>query len=160
MMDNSTFDKLGALLTDSLIEIVSTVAGLPVEVRSTAQDDDFGGIIGMMNLVGRNGGTIFISTSKACVRILCSRMIGVAPEEVSKEDIDDTLCELVNMAAGSLKLRLGDADGFTLTPPFLIRGEGMSLVTKQGVYNISRLLGNEEISLKLKFIYTDPMEGP
>ncbi len=150
--------KLGALLTDSLIEIISTVAGLPVEVISTAQDDDFGGIIGMMNLVGRNGGTIFISTSKACVRILCSRMTGVAPEEVSKEDIDDTLCELVNMAAGSLKLRLGGGDAaFTLTPPFRIRG---SLVTKQGVYNISRLLGNEEISLKLKFIYTDPMEGP
>jgi CheY-specific phosphatase CheX len=147
-------DELGSVFTSVLVEVVSTISGFSLEVLPLSRDAGFDEMIGSMNLNGQKSGLLFVSAGEADMRTLCSFMIGVSKDEVTKEDIDDTLCELVNMIAGNAKLRLSNTDyKFTLSTPFVIRGKSMSLITKEKVHVISKIFGNEEISIKLIVLY-------
>jgi len=149
-MDHS----LGLVFSDSLIEVISTVSGTALEILSQDKDNGFDDITGMMSLSGNKPGTLFVSANNNDVRMLCSYMIGVPPEEVAQNDIYDTLCEIVNMTAGSVKLRLSDTDyAFSLSQPFVLKGDGMSIIAKDKTHIISRTFGNGRISVKLKVVY-------
>ena len=146
--------KLGFIFSEVLTEIVSTISGFSIDVLSEDKDNDFEEMTGMMSLSGQNSGMLFISAKENDIRILCSYMIGVTQDEVTTSDIEDTLCELVNMTAGSVKLRLSGSDYmFNLSQPFLIKGQNKKLVTKNKTHIISKTLGNGEISIKLKVIH-------
>jgi len=146
--------SLGLIFSDSLKDVISTVTGFAVEASSQERDIEFGEITGMMSLSGNKTGTLFVSSNEPDMRLLCSYMIGVPPEEVDKDDVYDTLCEIVNMTAGNVKLRLSDTDyAFSLSPPFVIKGDDMSIIAKRRTLIISRTLGNDKFSVKLKVIY-------
>ena len=153
-MNISSADELGPVFADVLTEVVSTMSGFSLNVLSSERDAGFDERIGMMNLNGEKSGMLFISAGEADMRILCSFIIGVPKDEVTKDDIDDALCELVNMTAGNAKLRLSGTDyTFNLSPPFIISGKNMSIVTKKRTSVVSRVLGDGEISVKLKVVY-------
>jgi CheY-specific phosphatase CheX len=58
------------------------------------------------------------------------------------------------MGAGSAKLRITDPSyQFALSTPFAITGENMTLCAKKRVNVISRVLGNGELSVKIKLVY-------
>jgi len=146
--------KLGNIYLSALTEVVSTTTGIHLHVKSQESDSSFGEIIGVMSLDGQKNGMLFVSAKISDVRILCSGMIGVPLAEVSNDDLDDTICELVNMTAGSAKVRLSDTDYmFSLSQPFAIRGRDLSLAAKNQTEVVSGTLGNEEISVKLKALY-------
>ena len=147
-------DQLGSIFAGALAEVISTTSGFSLDVVSSDEDACFNEMIGVMSLNGKNCGMIFICAEEPVMRLLCSFMTGVLEDEVSKDDIDDALCEIVNMTAGNAKLRFNDADQmFTLSPPFVISGKNMSLLTKKRINVISRVLGNGEISVKLKVFF-------
>ncbi len=151
----SALDKLGFVFADVTAEIVSTIAGLSLAIASSDQDGGFYEMVGAMQLSGKNSGTLFISAREADFRAFCSAMTGVADSEVTKEDMDDALCELVNMVAGNAKLRLGNtAYSFNLTTPFLLKGKSLSLSTKKRIPIIARTLAGAELTLKLKVIFS------
>ena len=153
-MNISSLDELGDLFADVLAEVVSTMTGFSLDVLSSERNADFDEMIGLMNLNGKESVTLFISAEEDKMRVLCSFMIGVAIENVTKDDIYDALCELVNMTAGNAKLRLGGTDYmFKLSPPFAISGKNMSITTLKKVHVVSRVLGCAEISVKLKLVY-------
>ena len=149
-------NDLGIIFADSLAEVVYTVAGIELSVMPPNHDDSFLSyeMIGIMHLNGKNCGMLFVSAAEASVRVLCAAILGMPQHELGKDDMRDTLCELVNMTAGNAKLRLGNTDyTFTLTVPFLISGEGMMIFTKKRERIISSVLSNDTISLCLKMIY-------
>ena len=147
-------DRLGFIFADALAEVVSTTSGFLLDIFSPEDDADFDEMVGIMSLNGKNPGMIFISAEEFVMRILCSFMTGVPEDEITKDDIHDALCELVNMTAGNAKLRFNDVEQmFALSPPFVVSGKSMSLITKKRVNVISRVLGNGEISLKLKVFF-------
>ena len=153
-MSDFSANQLGFIFSNALTEIVSTTAGFSLGISSSEDDADFDEMVGIMSLNGKNHGMIFISAGESVMRVLCSFMTGVSKDEVTKEDIDDALCELVNMTAGSAKLRFNDAEQmFTLSSPFVVSGKNMSFVTKKRVNVISRVLKDGEISVKLKVIF-------
>ena len=152
MMD--THDNLGYIFSDSLIEVISTFSGFFISVSSEDKDDSFDGITCVMSLNGKKNGAFFLSMSEPDVRVLCSSILGVPQAEIQNDDIEDSMCELVNMVAGSARLRLSETDFmFTITTPFIFKGENMTLFTKNKIHIISKKFGNGEISLKLKIIY-------
>jgi len=148
------YSQLGLLYTNVLTEIIFTVSGFSFDVLDQEQDTEFEDMVGIMSLNGKKNGMLFLSAKEADIRELCSYMIGVNRSEVTNADIEDALRELVNMVAGSAKLRLSSSDYiFNLSPPFVIKGKNISLATKDRMHIISRVLGNGELSVKLKVIY-------
>jgi len=148
-----TIDDLSVIFSDALAEVVATVTGVDLQCVLSEEDDGFEEITGVMSLCSKKGGILFISAKEPDIRVLCSYMIGVPQEKVTGGDIEDALCEFVNMTAGSAKLRLSDPDYMiTLSSPFVIKGKDVTIATKTKTHVISRTLRNEEISLKLKFI--------
>jgi len=153
-MSTFSIDQIGAIFTDVLMEVISTTSGFSFNLSSTEYDSDFDQMIGIVNLNGRNQGNVFISAGEHTMRVISSFMTGISQDELTMDDMEDALCEIVNMTAGNAKLRFNDAEQlFTLSPPFLIRGKDMSITTKKRVSIISRVLKNEELSVKLKVVF-------
>jgi len=146
-------DELCNFFIDALTEVISKMAGLPFNVLSSEPDNTFDGNTAVMSLNGKNHGLLFISANDNTMRIICSSMTGIPNNEVTIDDIEDSLCELVNMTAGNAKLRTNNQEMiYTITPPFIIKGERLSLKTKKRINLISLTLGNSEFSVKLKII--------
>jgi len=147
------YDSLGVIFSEALAEVLASVTSVYLQCVSEEEDSGFEEITGVMALCSKKSGILFVSAKEQDIRALCSFMIGVPKEEVTKEDIEDALCEFVNMTAGSAKIRLSDPDYiFTLTSPFVIHGKDITIATKHRTHVISRVLGNGEISVKLKFV--------
>ena len=144
-------DTLCGAFADALSEIIATVSG--VSLDTSADDNKFDGMVSMMGL---NRGVLFISAGEQSMRVLCSFMTGVGFDGIMREDMRDALCELVNMTAGNIKLRISDPDYmFALTPPFIIDGDNMSLITKKRVRAVSRKLSDVTggVCVRLKIVY-------
>jgi CheY-specific phosphatase CheX len=142
------------VFSDALTDVVATVSGYHMTSAPHDRDLDFGEITGMMNLCGSSGCVLFVSANEADIRRICSAMIGLPENEIIKDDILDTLCELVNMTAGSAKVRLSDTGFlFTLSQPFVITGSNMTIVAKEKTNIFSRVLSSDDISVKLKLVY-------
>ena len=153
-MRKVSIDELGSIFTQVLIEVVSIVSGFSLEVLSTERDPYLDGTFALMRLNGDKGGMVIISAEDDGIRTLCSYMEGVPGDEITKEDEEDILGELVNMTAGNAKMLLNDTEYmYSLSTPLIINGSNISITTKKRVNVISRVLGNGEISLKLKIIY-------
>ena len=146
-------DNLGAVFTDALAEIIATATGVHIGGVPVETDAGFFELTGAMSLCSKKGGILFISAAKPDIRALCSCMIGVPESEVSEADIEDALCEFVNMTAGNAKLRLSNPDYmFSLSSPFIIKGKNIAIITKNRTRVISRVLGNGDVSVKLTFV--------
>jgi len=146
--------KLETIFSDALINVVTTVSGFALEVIPRENSTDIDEIAGVMCLSSKKQGLLIVSAKENDARLLCSYMIGVFPEEVTADDIEDAMCEIANMTAGNAKLRLSDTDfAFTLSSPFALKGQNMALTVKSKTFLLSKKLCNDEISLNLKFVY-------
>ena len=150
----STLDKLGQIYIDALTEIIATTSGIRLEVGCRESNKDFSEITGVMYLNGKKAGMLFVTADEPDIRILCANITGVPLEEVTREEIDDTMCELVNMTAGNAKLRLSDTDYmFSLLQPFVINGKDVTIVTKSITKVEAGTLTNGKISIRFKVVY-------
>lgn len=146
-------NKLGSIFSDALAEAISKTTGVSLNVISEEQDTGFDTMVSFMSLFGIKHRTLFISAGEDDMRVLCSLMIGVPENEVTKEDMYDMLCELVNTTAGSAKLRLSDSENmFTLSPLMAMSGENMSVIIRESSFFISRTLGDGKVKVKLKVV--------
>jgi len=151
-MLNLSKDQIGSIFSNVLAEVVSKTTGISLNIIE--KDNGLDELIGLVNLNGNNHGMILISAGYATIRTLSASMTGVLRNEVTKDDIHDTLCELVNMTAGNAKLRFNSAEEmYTLSPPFIISGEDMSIISKNRVNLITRCLTGEGITLKLNIVF-------
>ena len=147
-------NQLGHIFTEALAEIIAQISGFTLDVLPLEKEAGFDEMVGFMSLNSKKSGILSISANQDTMRMLCSFIIGISKDEVTQEDIEDALCELVNMTAGSVKLRLNDEDyAFTLTTPFVISGKDLAIHTKKRANIISAALGNGEMTIKLNIIY-------
>jgi len=147
-------ERLSLVYLEALTEVIAMVTGIHLKVDSRETNNDFGDITGIMHLHGKKCGVLFVTANEDDIRVLCSRFIGVSPGDVTADDMDDIMCEVVNMTAGNAKLRLGDSDYmFSLLQPFVIKGKDVSIVTKSITQVESGTLTDGEISVSYKVIY-------
>jgi CheY-specific phosphatase CheX len=147
-------DELGNIFTEELINVVAITSTFKLDVLSENHDNGFGELTSIMNLNSKKSGLVAVSAEEADIRAICSYMTGLGSDEVTRDDMEDTLCELANMTAGSAKLRITDPEyAFTISTPYVISGKNITLSTKKRINVISKIIGNGEISLKLKVVY-------
>jgi CheY-specific phosphatase CheX len=148
-------EEIGPLFTQALMEVVATVSGFSLDMVSSGEtDESFHSITGFMSLNGEKPAMLFLSAEEPCVRQICSYMTGVAADKITADDIADTLCELINMVAGSVKLRLSDSEyKYNITIPMVLHGERMRLTKRRKSRLMSCTVGNGDIELKLKVMY-------
>ena len=148
------YEKVGQIFLGALSEVLATVSGFYLDINSQDTDKSFDEVSGVMYMHGKNSGMLYVTANRADVRVICSHIIGVPVKDVTPEDIDDTMCELVNMTAGNAKLRLSETDFmFSLSQPFVIKGKDVSIVTKKVTHIVSGSLTNGELSVRLKAVY-------
>ena len=153
-MDVLTPDAVGSVFAAALIEVVSRSLGLSLAVISGEKDSGLGEITGAMSLIGNRGGVVFISAKESDMKTVYSCMLGVPSDEAAEEDIHDAMCEIVNMTAGSAKAMLGGTDfAFSLSQPFIICGDNMSVICKKRSSVFSTALTDGEITIKIKIIF-------
>jgi len=146
-------DNLRIIFTDALAEVIRTVTSVHLKCVPADEDACFEELTGVMSLYSKKGGTLFVTAKEPAIRTLCSNMTGIPEEEVTVDDIEDTLCEFVNMTAGSAKLRISDPDYiFTLSLPFIVKGKDVTIDSKRKSHVFSEVLENGEISLRLRFV--------
>jgi len=138
---------------DALQQVIKTCTGFELEIDYLDDENKFSEVIGAMSLIGNKNGMLFISGKESDIQILNSYMTGSLNNDVTKEDINDTLCEIVNMTAGSAKLRLGNSEYlFNLTSPYILRGQNIQISTKKRVGIITKVLSGDSISLRMMIV--------
>ena len=154
-MEISTVRELGGLFSEVLVDVISTTTGIYMDIGQTDDVSELNEMTGAMALTGEKQGMLFISASEADATVLCSFMTGMTTDEITNDDKEDVLCEIVNMTAGNTKLRLGDSEyKFTLSTPFLIKGQNVSIATKKRVQLISGTLSDgSDVTLRLTIMY-------
>ena len=148
-------NNLAMIYSEVLKEVVFTITSISLEVLSEKKGSGFSEMVGVMSLNGqKRNGVLFITAPEAHIRLLCSYMVGVPEAKLSNEDVEDALCELVNIVAGTAKLRLSTTDySFNLSAPFVVRGDNMAVGVKNKTRLISRELGNDDINVGIKVFY-------
>jgi chemotaxis protein CheX len=154
MMDGEVGKYLGRLYGTVVSEVIATISGFELQVLAKEWDVDFEEMTGVMHLNGKKNGIIFVSISESHMRLLCSYMIGVELDKVEDGDVEDGLCELVNIIAGSAKIRLSDTEFFfNLSMPYILKGQNMTINAKTKKHFVSRILGSGEITIRVKVVY-------
>ncbi|MCL2807871.1 MAG: chemotaxis protein CheX [Coriobacteriia bacterium] len=149
-----TQEDLAATFFDVLHEVAKTMSGLTIKLIPQGEPDASGDICSVMMLDGCVNGVFSLSGSPQTFRMLCSGMIGASPKEVKEEDVADTLCELVNMTAGGVKLRLSETDfQFALAPPCMISLAELDVLTSAKERVITQVMGTDDLAVRLKVAY-------
>ena len=145
---------LGSVFSDALIEIVSTVTGLKLNVTSDDIDLDFNEITGLMSISGKKSGLLFVTASENDWRILCTKMTGTDKADVTRDEAEDVACEFVNMTGGNAKIRLINTENaFEISQPIVVTSENMKLIAKRKTYVISKTLRCDDVTVKLKIVF-------
>ena len=146
--------RLGQAYMDALTEVVATITGTHLQAGSREPGNDLEDITGVMYLSSNKNGILFVTAKEDDVRVLCSRFIGVPLEEVTENDLYDTMCELVNMTAGNANLRIYDVDYiFRLSQPFVLKGKDISIINKPITHIEAGTLTDGNISVSFKAVY-------
>ena len=153
-MINVQMDLISSAFMEALVSVILKVSGFALSDISDNRAAEFDELAACMCLNSKKGGILFVSAKKPDIKAICSYMLGVPDDDVLDSDIEDVLCELVNMTAGTAKLQLTGTDYmFSLSTPFLIRGDNLSIITKKRASLVSKVLGNGEVTLKLTIVY-------
>ncbi|MDR0248768.1 MAG: chemotaxis protein CheX [Oscillospiraceae bacterium] len=144
--------ELCGIFSDALAEVLAVSTGAQYHPVSVRPGETLCAVAGMMTLAGQKHGLLLIHASEAAMREVYTLMTGA--DDVTDADITDTACEIVNMTAGSAKLRLGGSDyAFSLTTPLVIKGDGMSLFAKQRVSVFDAALECAGSLIHIKLVY-------
>lgn len=81
-------------------------------------------VIGLVRLEGHLQGMVGVSCNQSLLREIVSRIVGLEPHELTKEDLLDGAAELANMVCGGMKTKASSLTGFiSLSPPLSIIGQ-------------------------------------
>jgi CheY-specific phosphatase CheX len=146
--------ELKDVYTDAFKEVIATLTGFELEEVPGGLENAFPGNCGMMRLGGDKYGILLISSDPKSLTVLCSYITGVPTGEITPEELDDTLGELVNLTAGGAKVRLNDTNYMlSIHTPITIRGDNISLSVKKRTQVLTSVLRNDEISVGLTLVY-------
>lgn len=111
----------------SISEIFATMAFLDlsfVDVYNAPGLFHFGEVAGIMDLGGKEIGSIVITMSDDLARKLISSILAIPSDELLISDIEDGVAELINMVAGGAKARITDEkQHFLLSSPSILTGK-------------------------------------
>jgi chemotaxis protein CheX len=132
---NALDAKLVHNLMDSVTDVLGIMAGTSVTLQDVKPVKNFkfqGDISSVIGISGDHGEGIFVlSFSEMLTKLMVSRLLGIAKEDVQREDMIDGVGELINMISGRTKVALSQEDNimYNLSLPSVVLGEGSELET-------------------------------
>jgi chemotaxis protein CheX len=157
---NALDAKLVNILMDSVTEVLTTMAGTNVALQGVQPLPEYkptGDISSVIGISGDHGeGMLSLSFPEGLARLMVSRLLGLTPDDLVKEDMVDGIGELINMVSGRAKTGLSEDSGFVyrLSLPSIIMGSGHEVVgrTKNAPYlALTFLAEGEEFNLQVTF---------
>ncbi|MFY9176889.1 MAG: chemotaxis protein CheX [Caldicoprobacterales bacterium] len=156
-MTSMDIEKIADYFTDSLRQVLRTMAGFEVSNTSCDQldfSDKESNIIGIMVLHGKKDAVISLSMEYSTATMVIAYMTGILPEELSESDLFDGVAELVNIMAGEVKARLSNTPyHFLLTSPFSIGGTSLKVARKKNLTEACRHLKAGEMDITFRIAY-------
>jgi len=139
-------------LTNELADVVANVfsATLSMEIcdiETASKEADTKDItyIGILQITGEFCGTALLELNESVAARATSKMLGLSPEQIEQNDIEDVVSELANMVAGNLKAMLPPPSNLSL--PVVARGIGATV----------RMPEAEEVSVRSFLCEADPI---
>lgn len=108
-------------LIETIWNVVLDCAVQPVPAPASGREPS-GEMVGMVEIAGAWEGVVAITSPAGLVRQAASTMFEVEPGLVSADQLDDTLCELVNIVGGNFKALLPAVTRLGL--PFVAKDTG------------------------------------
>lgn len=124
-------DTVRGILISAVTEVFATMFG--TEVKPAALVPEASGqtvLAGSVGFIGDVNGIVYIRTAEPFARVLSGRMLGLQPDELDDEMVNDALGELSNMVVGCVKSHLCDQGlPCVLTIPSVVRGTDLTVET-------------------------------
>jgi chemotaxis protein CheX len=119
-------------LLNAVDEIFSSMASMQlVPSDSLLQPDKRkGGITSTVQIVGNWQGAVRLDIDLKLARVACASLLGVAPDDLSQDDVRDAAGELANITGGSVKALL--APTCSLSLPSVVIGQDYEFSFLQG----------------------------
>jgi hypothetical protein len=97
---------------------------------------------------------LMVGNARSCENLTRTLFMLEDEEEVEKEDMADALGEIVNIVAGALKTKRGEAgEDLQLGLPLFVTGSDCLQVFAQGLYGVSQIVsGEDDLSLQIILI--------
>ncbi len=122
---------------------------IPVKESSLAYDEEFKKgkreISGLIGISGSTPGVVAIHATKKLAAKITAAMLGMQPEELSENEINDGFGEVVNIIAGNIKKDLEKQNvDFKLSLPTVINGVD---------YDTKILNGQRTDRIRVKYLF-------
>lgn len=152
-------------LKDALLEGAQEVFNtmISVNIESCESDKDIKGdsLLGSITFKGGLEGCLAICCCLPCAKTIALNMLAMDPsEELSEEEICDTLGEVTNMIMGSVKARLQNAASDILVSiPTVVSGRGLQNSLGEGATRaLVKVKFENEYIAELSMLYRESSE--
>jgi chemotaxis protein CheX len=127
---NKHMERIETLTNDAVHEVFRGMLSLEMtnETANGLNNESFEQIAGSVGFVGDATGVIYLYAGMDFARVMTQRMLGLSPNEVEDDMVNDAVGELSNMVVGYVKSRLCDGGlPCTLTIPSIVRGRQLTV---------------------------------
>ena len=121
---------------DSTVQVIKTMTGS--DVRRTdlflkKSYSMFGDVSGVMGLAGATEGVVVLTFHQELAFLLVSKIVGCNPDDLSVEEVNDGIGEIINMISGNAKTVINSSSphGFAISLPTVIHGHGHQIAHKR-----------------------------
>ncbi len=122
------------LSTEEILNMMAVISASLDQVYLSTTPLHFGDVSGVMALAGERKGVIMISFFESYAKKIISSIMAVPEEEISEDDENDGVGELINMIAGGAKARLGESEGsFYLSAPSVVTGNQHRVIQQKDI---------------------------
>ena len=126
--------------------VTQTMCGISFEPsKEVRQVDPAGWRLAVLPITGKRGIQILLSSDHTSSLGLGAALLGFPADQLDSSMIDDSLCELLNMAAGQIKRALALDDALGL--PRIVAGEAGQALFKTASHHGTMLRSRGELDL-------------
>jgi chemotaxis protein CheX len=113
---------------NATLDLMTTMAGLQVKRRDLFLKKNyrlFGDISGIMNFSGKIEGSVVVSFNEDLAQEIVGRILGLAPETITSDELKDGVGEIINIISGNAKANLSTTEfGHEISLPTVVTGPG------------------------------------
>lgn len=141
-------------LWEGASESFQTMIMLPLE-RVEGHKDDSIGLIGSITFMGALQGALLVKCSiESATKIAKSMLMMGDDEEISQEEVEDALGEVVNLVLGGFKSRIAESLGeIQISVPMVMQGKEVNPVVGTEGKKVSIAANSDGCELNLTVVY-------
>lgn len=154
-MNKALLDRLGERYAQSLAEVVETTSGISLSPCEGCATRGSTTIVAAAGLQGEaDSGILALHSNAATLRLLTSYITGAMEADITEDDLNDCLQEIVNMTIGIVKLKSTTQEPkYQIAAPFVFTGDDIRFLSKRGALRFIRCLGGGDLFIELNMFF-------